>query len=290
MQIKLFCINPSGHIKQMGKGFRSKVFFSATLSPFRYFQEMLGGENDDLALMLPSPFREEQTDVFIEPLSTRYRDREHTKGRIVSLIKSLLNKRSGNYLMFFPSYQYLRSVYELLKEEIEGVKLVVQFSGMTEEEREEFLDTFQPNQKETLLGLAVLGGVFSEGIDLIGNRLNGVVIVGVGLPQICFERNLIKDYFNKQGKNGYDYAYVYPGMNKVLQAGGRLIRSEKDKGVIVLIDDRFLQHKYQQLLPPEWKNRLGQRAGDDVTRARPGHAGRYTRVRYMDRNYRVPKR
>ena len=116
---------------------------------------------------------------------------------------------------------------------------------MTEEEREAFLAAFKPNQSETLLGFAILGGIFSEGIDLIGDRLNGVVVVGVGLPQLCFERNLIKDYFNKQGKNGYNYAYIYPGMNKVLQAGGRLIRSEKDHGTIVLIDDRFLQKQYQ---------------------------------------------
>ena len=106
---------------------------------------------------------------------------------------------------------------------------------------------------ETLIGFAVLGGVFSEGIDLIGDRLNGVIVVGVGLPQLCFERNLIKDYFHKQGKNGYNYAYVYPGMNKVLQAGGRLIRSEKDRGTIVLVDDRFLQKQYQLLLPPQWQ-------------------------------------
>ena len=113
---------------------------------------------------------------------------------------------------------------------------------------------FMPNQSETLLGFAVLGGIFSEGIDLIGDRLSGVIVVGVGLPQLCFERNLIKDYFDKQGKNGYNYAYVYPGMNKVLQAGGRLIRSEKDRGTIVLIDDRFLQKQYQQLLPMEWQH------------------------------------
>ena len=132
-------------------------------------------------------------------------------------------------------------------------KTLIQTTGMTEEEREAFLDAFKPNQSETLLGFAILGGIFSEGIDLIGDRLNGVVVVGVGLPQLCFERNLIKDYFYKQGKNGYNYAYVYPGMNKVLQAGGRLIRSEKDHGTIVLIDDRFLQKQYQLLLPLEWQ-------------------------------------
>jgi DNA excision repair protein ERCC-2 len=252
--IKLFCMNPAKHLQQMGKGFRSKVFFSATLSPLQYYQDILGGKEDDYLLSLPTPFSSDQLDVFIQPLSTRYRDREHTKGAIVSLVQSLLKNRPGNYLIFFPSYQYLLAVSELFKQsDNDEIKILIQSSGMTEEERESFLEEFQPNQSETLVGFAVLGGIFSEGIDLIGDRLNGVVVVGVGLPQLCFERNLIKDYFNKQGKNGYDYAYIYPGMNKVLQAGGRLIRSETDKGTIVLIDDRFLQKQYQQLLPQEWR-------------------------------------
>ncbi len=125
---------------------------------------------------------------------------------------------------------------------------------MAEAEREAFLAEFTPDAAETLVGFAVLGGIFSEGVDLIGDRLNGVVVVGVGLPQLGYERNLIKDHFYKKEKNGYDYAYVYPGMNKVLQAGGRLIRSESDHGTIVLVDDRFLQRTYQTLLPQEWRN------------------------------------
>ena len=132
-------------------------------------------------------------------------------------------------------------------------KTLIQTTGMTEEEREAFMVHLSRIKVKPYLVLQILGGIFSEGIDLIGDRLNGVVVVGVGLPQLCFERNLIKDYFYKKGKNGYNYAYVYPGMNKVLQAGGRLIRSEKDQGTIVLIDDRFLQKQYQQLLPLEWQ-------------------------------------
>ncbi len=186
-------------------------------------------------------------------MSTRYRDRDHTKTEIVSIVQSLLHQRPGHYLIFFPSYQYLLTVYDLFQRENHEIHTLVQRTGMTEEEREAFLAAFQPNSSEALLGFAVLGGIFSEGIDLIGDRLNGVIVVGVGLPQIGFERNLIKDYFNKQGKNGYHYAYVYPGMNKVLQAGGRLIRSEEDHGTIVLIDDRFLQQPYQQLLPETWR-------------------------------------
>lgn len=253
LQIKLFCINPAKPLQQMGKGYRAKVFFSATLSPLPYYQEILGGTRDDYFLSLPTPFSREQTEVIIEPLSTRYRDREHTKEAIVSLVHALLKRRPGKYLIFFPSYQYLSHAYELFKQRDAVTKTLIQTTGMTEEEREAFLEAFQPNHSETVLGFAILGGIFSEGIDLIGDRLNGVVVVGVGLPQLCFERNLIKDYFNKQEKNGYHYAYVYPGMNKVLQAGGRLIRSETDRGTIVLVDDRFLQKQYQQLLPPEWQ-------------------------------------
>ncbi|MBB6444344.1 ATP-dependent DNA helicase [Bacillus benzoevorans] len=253
LQIKLFCINPAKPLQQMGKGYRAKVFFSATLFPLPYYQDILGGMEDDYFLSLSSPFSKEQTEVIIEPLSTRYRDREQTKEGIVLLIQSLLKSRPGKYLIFFPSYQYLSHVYELFKQRDAETKTLIQAIGMTEEEREAFLAEFQPDQSETVLGFAILGGIFSEGIDLIGDRLNGVVVVGVGLPQLCFERNLIKDYYNKQRKNGYNYAYVYPGMNKVLQAGGRLIRSETDRGTIILIDDRFLQKQYRQLLPLEWR-------------------------------------
>ncbi|MGX6443294.1 ATP-dependent DNA helicase [Neobacillus sp. K501] len=251
--LKLFCIDPSKLLQQMGKGYRSKVFFSATFSPLPYYQDILGGQAEDYMLSIPSPFNEEQVDVFIKPLSTRYRDRDKTKAGIVSMIHSLLMKRPGNYLVFLPSYQYMLAVYEQYIQLDPETKTILQAAGMTEEEREVFLGTFSPDNKETLIGFAVLGGIFSEGVDLIGDRLNGVIVVGVGLPQLCFERNLIKDHFYRQEKNGYDYAYVYPGMNKVLQAGGRLIRSEEDRGTIVLVDDRFLQPSYKMLLPKEWR-------------------------------------
>ncbi|MEH6996300.1 helicase C-terminal domain-containing protein, partial [Neobacillus drentensis] len=227
-------------LQKMGKGYRSKVFFSATLSPLSYYQDILGGQDEDYLLSIPSPFKEEQTDIFIKPLSTRYLDRERTKPSIVNMIHSLVQNRPGNYLIFFPSYQYLLAVYDEFIKQYPGTNTLLQGAGMSEEEREEFLKKFKPNQPETLIGFAVLGGVFSEGVDLKGDRLNGVVVVGVGLPQLCYERNLIKDHFNKKERKGYDYAYVFPGMNKVLQAGGRLIRSEEDHGTIVLVDDRFL--------------------------------------------------
>jgi DNA excision repair protein ERCC-2 len=251
--IKLFCIDPSQLLKQMGKGYRSKVYFSATLSPISYYQDILGGGDEDYKLTIPSPFKEEQVDVFIKPLSTRYRDREQTKESIVSMVQSLIKNRPGNYLIFFPSYHYLLTVYEQFKQASPETKTLIQETGMTEQEREAFLGAFKPELNEALLGFAVLGGIFSEGVDLIGDRLKGVIVIGVGLPQLCFERDLIKDHFYEKEKNGYEYAYVYPGMNKVLQAGGRLIRSEEDHGTIVLVDDRFLQQQYQTLLPQEWR-------------------------------------
>ncbi|MGF7048887.1 Rad3-related DNA helicase [Paenibacillus sp. DS2015] len=251
--VKMFCMDPSLLLSQAGKGFRGAIFFSATLSPLSYYRDMIGAGEDDYSLSIDSPFHREQLDVRIEPLSTRYHDRENTKNALVNLLAELVQERKGNYLFFFPSYQYLQTVYATFIETYPEVTTIVQGVGMAEEEREAFLASFQGDNKETLVGFAVLGGIFSEGIDLQGDRLNGVAVIGVGLPQLGLERNLIKDYFNSIGKNGYDYSYVYPGMNKVLQAGGRLIRSEQDTGVLMLVDDRFLQRQYQGLMPDEWK-------------------------------------
>jgi DNA excision repair protein ERCC-2 len=253
VRLKIFCLDPSHQLSKMSKGYRSFVYFSATLSPIDYYQNLLGAKTEDYLINIPSPFSSDQTDFHIEPLSTRYKDREQTKDQIVNLLASLLKNRTGNFLIFFPSYQYMMTVYDAFRGKLQNINILLQAQGMSEIEREEFLASFQPNPSGTLVGFSVLGGIFSEGVDLKGDRLNGVIIVGVGLPQIGLERDLIKDHFQKVGKNGYDYSYVYPGINKVLQAGGRLIRSEEDKGLIVLIDDRFLQPKYQKLLPNEWK-------------------------------------
>ncbi|MDR6552509.1 ATP-dependent DNA helicase [Paenibacillus qinlingensis] len=260
VSVKLVCLDPSHLLRQMGKGYRAHVFFSATLSPLSYFMDTLGAGEDDYSVTVPSPFAKEQLEVFVQPLSTRYQDREHSRTQIARSIYELVTGRAGNYFVFFPSYAYMSSVYEaftdLVGEEAEESELniIVQQAKMTEEEREHFLSAFQPGAEQTLVGFAVMGGIFSEGIDLVGDRLTGVVVVGVGLPQLGPERNLIKDYMERTGKNGYDYAYVYPGMNKVQQAGGRLIRSETDHGVLLLIDDRYLQSRYQRLLPEEWRD------------------------------------
>ncbi|KAF0816614.1 DinG family ATP-dependent helicase [Bacillus sp. ZZV12-4809] len=252
--IKLFCLDPSNLLHKARKGYKSAIFFSATLMPLNYYLDMLGYQEDDFILSVPSPFSKDQAKVYIQPLSTKYRDRVGSIGPIVSTIRNMLKEQKGNYLIFFPSYQYMEDVYRRLLDEELSVNVIIQKAGMDEGERERFLDAFKPNPSGTLLGFAVMGGIFSEGIDLQGDRLNGVFVVGVGLPQLGFERNIMKAYFHQQGKNGYDYAYTYPGMNKVLQAGGRLIRSEEDTGMIVLMDDRYMQAKYQSLLPEEWKD------------------------------------
>ncbi|KQX57286.1 MULTISPECIES: ATP-dependent DNA helicase [unclassified Paenibacillus] len=268
VSVKLFCLDPSHLLRQMGKGYRSHVFFSATLSPLSYFMDTLGAGEDDYSVTVPSPFSKEQLDVFVQPLSTRYQDRERSREPIARSLYELMAKRSGNYLVFFPSYAYMSSVYEaftdLVGEQDEDMlpeeeprsqlQVLVQQTQMSEEEREQFLAKFQAGTEKTLVGFAVMGGIFSEGIDLVGDRLTGVAVVGVGLPQLGPERNLIKAYMDSTGKNGYEYAYVFPGMNKVQQAGGRLIRSETDRGVLLLIDDRYLQPLYQRLLPEEWRD------------------------------------
>ncbi|WP_051620308.1 ATP-dependent DNA helicase [Paenibacillus sp. UNC451MF] len=253
VRLKLFCLDPSTMLSQMSKGYRSQVFFSATLSPLSYYRDMLGGSPEDYVLTIPSPFHKEQLDVLLLPVSTRYRDREATKGRIADGIHQVLQEKKGNFLIFFPSYDYLNGVYECFIEQPIEADIIVQQTAMTEEEREAFLASFQPERDKRCIAFAVMGGIFSEGIDLVGERLTGTVIVGVGLPQVGLERDIIKSYFDAGGRSGFDYAYVYPGINKVLQAGGRLIRTESDRGTLLLIDDRFSQTKYQQLLPEEWK-------------------------------------
>ncbi|MDM5317550.1 ATP-dependent DNA helicase [Fictibacillus sp. b24] len=254
VSIRLFCMDPSKLLFQTGKKYGSRIFFSATLSPLSYFREMLGGEEEDYVIRMPSPYEMDQLDVFVQPLSTRYKDREQSIEPIAEMLMDLSDKRPGNYLVFFPSYRYMTDVYERLLEKDPPFHPIVQHPGMTEEERETFLAHFDSVEEKSLVGFAVMGGIFSEGIDLKGDKLTGAVIVGVGLPQVGLERDTMKNYFQSAGKNGYDFAYVYPGMNKVLQAGGRVIRSEEDRGTLVLVDDRFLTRKYVEMLPEEWSD------------------------------------
>ncbi|MFC4598345.1 helicase C-terminal domain-containing protein [Cohnella hongkongensis] len=255
VRLNMFCLDPSHLLAQTGRGFLAHVFFSATLSPLGYYMDMLGAGEEDYSVTLGSPFAKEQWEVEIVPLSTRYADRERTRERLAAALLDFAGRRRGNYLAFFPSYEYMNGVYEefAARSSGEGWQTLLQTPDMAEEERERFLGRFDAANEGTLIGFAVMGGIFSEGIDLTGDRLNGVAVVGVGMPQLGLERNLIRGHFDERGVSGFDYAYVYPGINKVLQAGGRLIRTERDRGRLMLVDDRYLQPKYARLLPKEWR-------------------------------------
>jgi len=253
VRIKLFCLDPSRLLRQMRKGYRSQICFSATLFPLGYYMDLIGAEESDYSVSVPSPFRAEQWETEIVTLSTRYADRDSSRGLIAAKMLELATRRPGRYLFFFPSYAYMNAVYETFMEQGgTDLRTMVQRSEMSEEERGAYLAAFEAEDGEALIGFAVLGGVFSEGIDLAGDRLQGVAIVGVGMPQPSFERDLMRAHYDAAGLPGFDYAYVYPGMNKVLQAGGRLIRTETDSGVLMLVDDRYARAPYKRLLPEEW--------------------------------------
>ncbi|GAA0178137.1 ATP-dependent DNA helicase [Clostridium sediminicola] len=255
VKLKLYCMDPSTLLKDaMGRG-KATILFSATLTPMDYFLDLLGGNENSYRVKLKSPFKRENLSVLIDgKTSTKYRNREYTYGKIADNIFSVIKQKKGNYLVFFPSYKYMDNVFLNFKERYEKINIICQSIGMSEEERENFLNKFKNDNDNSLVAFAVMGGIFGEGIDLAGDRLLGAIIVGVALPQICFERDIIKDYFNEKNGFGFDYSYVYPGMNKVMQAVGRVIRTEEDKGVALLIDDRFTSNKYTKLFPYEWNH------------------------------------
>lgn len=252
-EIKLFCVDPSKPLGDaMGKG-RASVLFSATLSPPDYFTRMLGGGPEPEVFLLPSPFPPENLCVYVDDtISTKLRSRHLTYDRIAGTILGAVSARTGNYMAFFPSFDYMNEVYFRFMGIREGVRTLYQTPGMSEAGRQEFLDTFETVGETSLVGFAVMGGVFGEGIDLAGDRLSGVIITGAGLPQLGNERNIIRRFFDDQSGRGFEYAYIYPGMNRVLQAAGRVIRSETDRGVVVLLDERFSSPPWTELLPPEW--------------------------------------
>jgi len=253
--LKIFCLDPSKLLRDASKRGRSVIYFSATLLPLSYFKEILGGQKKDYNLTLNSPFDKNRLKVMItKDISTKYNRRENSYLKIVEYIYSVISAKKGNYMVFFPSYKYLDEVFNRFSKLYPSVKVSVQVNSMTEEAREAFLKDFNSSNKDNILGFGVLGGIFSEGIDLKGEALIGVIIIGVGHPMICFEREIIKEYFNNKSNCGYEYSYMYPGMNKVLQAAGRVIRTEEDRGTVLLIDDRFLHQRYRRLFPKEWNN------------------------------------
>ncbi|MBO5489112.1 MAG: DEAD/DEAH box helicase family protein [Eubacterium sp.] len=252
-RVKLQCMDPSTQLEEVFNRGRSAVLFSATMLPIRYYKEQLGGGKNDPAVYATSSFSKEQRKVMVaRDVTSKYTRRgpqEYKK--IASYIQSFVAAKQGNYLVFFPSYAFMDEVVTRIRLG-PGYRLLVQSTDMSEEKREEFLNAFDVTTKESVVGCCVMGGIFSEGIDLKEDRLIGAVIVGTGLPMVCNERELFKDYYDKKTGKGFDYSYLYPGVNKVFQAGGRVIRTVEDKGAILLLDERFLQQQYIDLFPREW--------------------------------------
>jgi len=253
LSIKLMCIDPSYLLsKAMDNGINTTLF-SATLEPKRYYMDVLGSREFDKSMSLYSPFPKENLKVIVEGrISTKYKDRDMTYDKIAMLLKKSFNEKIGNYIVYFPSYKYLNSVLEIYKSIETNNEILVQKRNMDEFEREIFIERFNNHGKITLVAFAVMGGIFGEGIDLEGEKLNGVVIVGTGLPMICPEKEMIKDYYDIKLAKGFDYSYIYPGINRVLQAAGRVIRTENDRGFVILIDSRFAGARYRQLFPTWW--------------------------------------
>ena len=270
--LKLFCVDPSNNLKECMKRGRSTILFSATFLPIQYYKALLGGEETDYEVYANSVFNPEKRALFIaEDVTSKYTRRSDAEFyRIAGYIDEIVKNRHGNYMVFCPSYAFMREIHERYLEHFadETKECIMQSEHMSEGDREAFLARFQGNEdcdleasicmdiemedEKTLIAFCVLGGIFSEGIDLKEDSLIGAIIVGTGLPQVCYERELLKQYFDEGGQNGFDYAYRYPGMNKVLQAAGRVIRTVEDIGIVALLDERFLQYAYLRMFPREW--------------------------------------
>ena len=264
--MKLFCVNPAENLqKYLDKG-NSTVFFSATLLPLQYYRKMLSTRSENFGMYVESPFEQKKRCLMIcRDVSSKYTRRGYEEYRkIAEYIARMSWQKKGNYMVFFPSYRLMEDVYQVYQDEfsVSWVRCISQHASMTELEREEFLEEFTEETEETLVGFCVMGGIFSEGIDLIGDRLIGAAVVGTGLPQVNCEREILKGYYDEKGEQGFDYAYRYPGMNKVLQAAGRVIRTKEDTGAILLMDERFLNRDYRNLFPREWNDACTCTLGD----------------------------
>ncbi len=256
-QIRLFCVDPSRNLQErLDKG-RSTVFFSATLLPIQYYKSLLSTKEDNYAVYAETVFRPQQQLLLIgSDITSRYTRRgDEEYARMAEYIYLTGMQKKGNYIVFFPSYQMMEDVYEkFLEINKTGMECMVQTSGMKEADREQFLAAFTAVHQQSMIAFCVMGGIFGEGIDLKQEQLIGALIVGTGLPQIGNEREILKQFYDRRSGNGFDYAYRYPGMNKVLQAAGRVIRTVSDIGVVVLLDERFLRREYQELFPREWSS------------------------------------
>lgn len=257
-KIKLYCIHPANCLNECLEKGNATIFFSATMLPISYYKELLHYDEEDYAIYISSPFPQKNRTILIgTDVSSRYKLRGPKQyEKMARYISLMANAKSGNYMVFFPSYKMLNEVYEIaMRDELlEDLNVVLQIPNLSEEQREAFLKRFQ-NPKEPILAFCILGGIFSEGIDLVGDYLIGAMMIGTGLPMVCNERNIQMQYFDsRKQQGGFEYAYLYPGMNKVQQAAGRVIRTMQDRGVIILLDERFLSRKVMKTFPREWND------------------------------------
>ena len=252
--IHLFCLDASSFIAKTLKKVKGTVMFSATLQPIDYYIDTLGGDKqDDPRLILPSPFPKDNLRILVAPkVSVKYKNREQTYEQVAQYIQAFIRNKVGNYFIYSPSYEYMNKLLSVLP--LQDVDYFVQSKEMSEEERETFLLNFKDHPEKTTLGFLVIGGAFSEGIDLVKDRLIGAVIIGIGLPKVNFESDKIAEYYVSKELPGRDYAYTNPGMNKVMQAVGRVIRSETDRGAVLLLEQRYLSQQYQELYRIEWED------------------------------------
>lgn len=254
IKIKLFCADSGNVIRNIIAKGHGAVFFSATLSPIDYYRSVLGGDNSSEMLETRSPFVPEALSVsIIDKISTRYSERERTLPMVSRAIAATISAKRGNYMVFLPSFEYLELLAKDFSAKHPNLKVLVQRRNMTTKEKADFLAAFEENNPSYLIGFCVMGGIYSEGIDLVGKSLIGAVVVGIGMPQLSYERECLSQYYEDKLEAGKLYAYVYPGMNRVLQAAGRVIRTENDRGVIVLIDDRFADPIYKKTVPDLWR-------------------------------------
>lgn len=262
LKFKLFCLDTGGVIAERVSLGHGAVFFSATLEPLDYYRSLLGADGSTDTLTVGSPFDHSQLSVsIVDKISTRYSERERTAPAVCRAVAAMLSARRGNYMVFCPSFEYLEMLSRAFIAKYPKIHTLVQRRDMTATEKREFLDEFSRADGKYLVGFCVLGGIYSEGVDLVGDSLIGAAVVGIGMPQLSYEREAMRDYYTERYEAGTEYAYLYPGMNKVFQAAGRVIRREEDRGVIVLIDDRFRDPIYKKSIPALWH---GMRYVDDA--------------------------
>ena len=254
LRVKLFCLDPAKRLKAALDNSAAAIFFSATMTPAVYFRRLFGCPADTAALQIGSPFPDANLGLFVaDRVSTLYRQRDATLVQLGEMLRAVVARKNGNYLFFFPSYRYLAMVHAAVVQAQPTLSVIVQTPEMSHTEKKVFLEQFHERRDDTLVGFAVLGGIFGEGIDLEGDKLCGAAVVGVGLPGISYENELIKAYFNAAEKAGFQYAYQYPGINRVLQGAGRVIRTAQDRGIVLLVDQRYRRYSYRSMLPKQWR-------------------------------------